>query len=266
MKIKTFRRIAQIATMAAIFIIPILNIYKINFIKGTFYSIDVGDVAIADPLAIFQAAMAAKHVNIYMIASLIIPLLLVGLLGRVWCSWFCPYYLMVEFLGWIRKKIGLKSIKPETTTALTEKNSKIRYLTLLIGLFITGIAGIPILNLISAPGIISSQALVFVKFRYVTFEIVFILVLLTLEFFFFYKFWCRLFCPTGIFLALFRWKKGMRVEKLIENCSMCKSCIKVCPAVINPMTEGSSQQCHNCGDCIDTCPDNKKQDTLKFKI
>jgi len=263
MKIKTLRRTAQISTLIAIFVIPFMNVWELYFIKGTFYSMDIGDAAIADPLAVFQSMLASGVINIYMLGSLVIPILLMAILGRVWCSWFCPYYLFTEWIEWGKSKLGIDLKKPEYTEFYPQKASKVRFIFLLVGLFVMAIIGVPVLNLISAPGIISSQALVIVKFGYVTFELAIVFAILFMELFY-YRYWCRLFCPTGTFLSLFRFKRGMTVNKLVDNCSDCKNCIKSCPAVVNPMTEGASLHCHNCGDCIDACPDNKKRKTLKF--
>jgi len=207
--------------------------------------------------------LASGKVNAYMIGSLIIPIALMMLLGRVWCSWFCPYYLAAEFVAWFRKKLRLKSVKPEYTDGVHLKQSKIRYIFLFVGLVVMSIIGVPILNLISAPGVISSQALVLVKFGYVTFEIAFISILIILEFFYF-RWWCRFFCPTGTFLSFFRIKRGMTVRKVTDQCSNCLSCVRSCPMMINPMTMGENSNCNNCGDCVDACPDNRKKDTLKF--
>ncbi len=266
MKISFYRRIVQIVVLIGIFVVPLLNILEIYFIKGTFYSIDFGDVAMADPLAVFQSVITAETINTVMLISVIIPVLLALLFGRIWCSWFCPYHFLVEMLQKLRNILKLRPKKPKYSKNLVNKSNCIRLLFLLTGLFITGIAGIPLLNLISAPGIISSQALILVKFHYFTFEIVFILILLTLEFFFFYFFWCRLLCPTGIFLSMIDRKKALKVTKIEPECSMCKLCIKSCPMVLNPMKEGKNPLCHNCGICIDSCPDNKKRNTLRFKF
>jgi ferredoxin-type protein NapH len=265
MKIKPFRRSIQIAVFLIMFIVPVLNILEIYFIKGTFYSIDVGSAAMADPLAIFQAILSSKIINITMLASVTIPIFLMIFFGRIWCSFMCPYYLLVEGIDFIKKKLKLKSTKPKYSKELYFKTKLFRLIFLLFALFIAQVAGIPLLNLISAPGIISSQALVIVKFGYITFEAAFIVSLLILEFFF-YRFWCRYFCPTGSFLSIIGIKRFLHVKKVKESCSMCKRCIAVCPMCINPMEDAHSISCINCGECVDACSDNKNVSTLKFRI
>ncbi|UOD35723.1 4Fe-4S binding protein [Deferribacteraceae bacterium V6Fe1] len=265
MKIKTVRRSIQIFVFLLMFIVPVLNIFEIYFIKGTFYSIDVGSVAMADPLAVFQAIIASKSFTLTMLVSIIIPVMLVFIFGRIWCSFMCPYYLITEMVEKFRNKLRLKPNKPKYSQENLNKTNILRLLFLLVGLFVMGVSGIPILNLISAPGVISSQALVMVKFGYVTFEIVFIIILIVMEFFY-YKFWCRYFCPTGSFLSMLGLNRMMKVKKINTDCSMCLRCIKVCPMVINPMEDGHSIACNNCGDCVDNCPDNHKRPTLKYVI
>ncbi|MCA1933421.1 MAG: 4Fe-4S binding protein [Calditerrivibrio sp.] len=263
--IKKYRRLIQIIVFVGMFIIPLLNILEITFIKGTFYSIDIGDVAMADPFAIFQAFLVSRGISFGMVVSVVIPILIMLILGRVWCSWMCPYYLITEFIEYLRKKLRLKLNRPKYHKTLPDKTNFVRFIFLIIGTIVAGISGIPLLNLISAPGVISSQALVLIKFHYITFEIFFILLLLILEFFYF-RFWCRFFCPQGAFLSIFRVKNGLRVEKMVDNCSNCLSCIRSCPMILNPMEDGLNPLCNNCGDCVDACPDNKKIETLKFRM
>lgn len=267
-KITPLRRCAQLLTLLAIFVIPVMNLFEITFIKGTFYSMDIGDVALADPLAIFQAVFTSRTISLIMVASLVIPVFLVLLFGRVWCSWFCPYYLLTEGVEWVRSKLAAFGVKPFISgycEGSTSRQNCIRYLILGGGLLLAGIAGIPLLNLVSAPGIISSQALVLVKFQTVTFELAIVLFILVLEFFFF-KYWCRLFCPTGSFLSLMQVRRGLKVKKIELECSSCHTCIHSCPMQINPMTEGHNPMCHNCGICIDACPDNQQRPTLGFRF
>jgi len=200
-----------------------------------------------------------------MLASVIVPILAMMLLGRIWCSWMCPYYTLVEFIGYIRSKLNFKSNKPAYNKNLPHKTNRVRFLFLVFGIFLTGVAAIPLLNLISAPGVISSQALILVKFHYLTLEIAFILVLMILEFFF-YRFWCRYLCPTGTFLSLFKSKRGLHIGKMKPSCTQCRACQKHCPMLLDPFEEGDNLLCFNCGDCVDVCPDNRNEATLKFKI
>ena len=263
MKIKIVRKTVQWFVFIGIFLVPFLNIREIYFIKGTFYSIDIGSLAMADPLAILQAFLASGTFGYLMLGSIVLPVLLMLIFGRVWCSFMCPYYLITELIEPLRRRLGMK--KPTYSRDKLPKTNIFRFGFLTFGIFIMGISGIPLLNLVSAPGVISSQALVLVKFQYLTFEALFILFLLILELFF-YRFWCRFFCPTGSLLSLIGKNHLMNVEKITSECSMCKSCIRVCPMLINPMEDGKSFACNNCGDCVEVCPDNAKQDTLKFKI
>lgn len=263
MKYRPIRLFVQIAVLLAMVIIPILNIFEIYFIKGSFYSLDIGDVSMSDPLSIFQVIITSKTFNIVMLVTVSIPILAVFFFGRVWCSWACPYYTIVEGLAFIRKKIGLISLKKEYSPSDPVKANFSRYSILLLGLIITGIFGFPFLNLFSAPGIISTQTLLLVKTGIVTVEIFLILLLLIIEFFFIDKFWCRLVCPVGTFLTLFTSKRTtLQIKKLKPECSNCSRCIRVCPMNINPMTEGENSLCFNCGDCIDACPDNKIKNKL----
>lgn len=263
MKIKPFRKLVQWVIFTGMFVVPFLNVLEIYFIKGTFYSIDIGSLSMADPLAIFQAFLSSGRLDFFMLTSLILPVLLMLIFGRVWCSFMCPYYLITELVEPLRKKLRIK--KPTYSKDKLPKTNIFRFGFLIFGIFIMGISGIPLLNLISAPGIMSSQALVVVKFHYLTFEAAFIIILIVSELFF-YRFWCRFFCPTGAFLSLIGKNHLMHVEKVTSECSMCKSCIRVCPMLINPMEDGKSLACNNCGDCVDVCPDNKIKDTLKMKI
>lgn len=262
---KLSRKIIQWLFFLLMFIVPILNMAEIYFIKGTYISLDVGSLAVSDPLAVLQAIFASHEIQAVMLASVTIPVAIALLLGRVWCSWACPYYLILDGIEYLRKKLKLKPLKPHYSESNITKANFFRYSLLLIGFIIVGVAGVPLLYLISPPSIISSQTVMLVKYFTLTAEFIILPIILILEFFFFYRFWCRFFCPTGTILSLFRIKKGLHVE-YSGSCSNCLRCVKSCPMVLDPRKDGDSSQCHNCGDCVSNCLDNEKKDTLKFKI
>ena len=106
-----FRKVIQFIFLAPLFIVPILNLLEIYFMKGTYISLDVGGLSISDPIAVLQALFLSHHVAPIMFVSVAIPALIVIFFGRVWCSWACPYYLMLDGFEALRKKLKLKSLK-----------------------------------------------------------------------------------------------------------------------------------------------------------
>ena len=258
------RKIVQFIFLAPLFVVPILNLLEIYFIKGTYISLDVGGLSISDPVAILQALFLSQHVRPIMLVSVLIPSLIVIFFGRLWCSWACPYYLMMDGFESLRKKLKLKSKKPEYKKEIHEKANISRLTVFIISLIIVGILGIPVMYLISPPSIMSSQAVLLIKYTYVTTELILLPILIIVELFFGYRIWCRYVCPTGTCLSLMQTKYSMHVE-YSGQCSNCGVCTKICPMVLDPRKDGLSSACNNCGECISHCTDNKKKQTLYFK-
>lgn len=258
------RKIIQFIFLAPLFIVPILNMLEIYFIKGTYISLDIGGLSVSDPVAVLQALFISHNVRPIMLVSVAIPTIIVIFFGRIWCSWACPYYLMLDGFEKLRKKLKMKSLKPKYNPNIKRYASISRLATFILGLIIVGILGIPLMYLISPPSIISSQTVLLIKYSYITAEFILLPILVIIEFFFGYRIWCRYACPTGTCLSLMQTRYSMHVE-YVGNCSKCQKCVNVCPMVLDPKTGSLSSACNNCGECISTCPDNKKTPTLYFK-
>ncbi|MDR2868947.1 MAG: 4Fe-4S binding protein [Deferribacteraceae bacterium] len=257
MKATRARRIIQITVFIGMFIIPLLNLLEIYFIKGTFISMDIGSLGIADPVMIFQALLSGMSAAGVLLVSVVIPLLLVLFFGRVWCSWACPYTLILQLaerLPFLRKRILSNKAKA------TANNFRVRLLryAVFIGFFVlVGIAGVPILHLFSPPAVISTQALLLVKTAALSVELLFIVVILVIDLRFSYRFTCRVLCPTGTCLSLFKTSKSLQVQYAGE-CSNCGACVKACPMKLDPKQESGDRLCYNCGECIEACQDASK--------
>lgn len=258
------RKILQFIFLAPLFIVPVLNLLEIYFIKGTYISLDIGGLSISDPVAVLQALFISHSVRPIMLASVAIPAIIVIFFGRVWCSWACPYYLMLDGFEKLRKKLKLKPLKPKYKPEIKRKANISRLGVFITGLIIVGILGIPLMYLISPPSIISSQAVLLIKYTYITAEFILLPVLVIIEFVFGYRIWCRYVCPTGTCLSLMQSKFSIHVE-YSGDCSKCQKCVQVCPMILDPKTDSLSSACNNCGECISACPDNKKRPTLYFK-
>ena len=258
------RRIIQFIFLALLFIIPILNMCDIYVIKGTYISLDVGGLAVSDPVSQLQAFFISHTFTSIMIISVMIPVIIVLLFGRIWCSWACPYYLLVEFIDKIRHKLKLRPLKPAYSPEIHRKSNMIRFLVFIGMLTVVGVIGLPLMYLFSPPSVMSSQMLIIIKYFYVTLEFAMLILMIITEFFLGYRFWCRYICPTGTCLSFFQTSKSMHVSYSGE-CSLCQRCVKVCPMILDPKVDNLSSACNNCGECINICPDNNEKATLYFK-
>ena len=261
MTYRPYRRLTQFSVFTVMFLIPVLNLYEIYSVTGTFYSVNIGSLAIADPVVIFQALFASGSLTVSLLSAAFFSVFAALLFGRVWCGWMCPYHLLADYVAWIRGKLGLtrRQKSPEASLVVADsfKANTWRFGFLILGTAAAGAIGIPVLNYVSAPGILSTEAMILVKEHSLSLEFGFIAVVLVLELLILPRFWCRLFCPTGTFLALFRGPFTMKVGTSIREprSACCKEihCSTACPMGLSPFREGDNLLCTNCGRCIDAC-------------
>ncbi len=258
---RPYRRAVQIAVFALMFVVPILNLYEIYAITGTFYSINFGGLGVADPSAIVQAVFASSTLAAPILSAALLPVLLALVFGRVWCGWMCPYHLLADGAARVRSLFQRKLLRrpprePADFCKSVTANSS-RFGLLLAGCVMAGALGIPVLNYINAPGIISTEAMILVKERHLSVEFAFIAVLLLLEVSLLPRFWCRLFCPTGAVVSLLRTRFTLGVTadrtNLKAPCCPDNNCSSACPMGLQPFREAGNLLCTNCGRCIDAC-------------
>ena len=184
----------------------------------------------------------------------------------------CPYHLVIDVTCWLRDKLKASALRNTERESLTIPRSfsanTVRFGFLMLGTMAAGAVGIPVLNYFSAPGIMSTEAMIFVKKHTVSIEFGFIAILLLVEFALAPRFWCRLFCPTGTFLSLFRARFTLHVRTEIKSprSACCKEnyCTAACPMGLSPFREGENLLCTNCGRCIDECRANDGPGKLRF--
>lgn len=257
-----YRRASQIAVLVLMFLIPILNRYEIYAITGTFYAVNIGGLGIADPATILQAIFASARLTVPLLSAALFPVILAFLFGRVWCGWMCPYHVVSDAAVWLRNRFRanvLKRTEPERLPcAGSVRGNTVRFGFLMLGSFAAGAIGIPVLNYVNAPGVLSTEAMILVKERAVSLEVGFIVGLFVLELCLLPRFWCRLFCPTGAVVSVFRLPFTVRVANELKAprvpCCTENHCSASCPMGLSPYREGHNLLCTNCGRCIDACP------------
>jgi len=261
------RRLSQISALAFLFVIPALNRYGFNEVIGTFYSMSLGNLDIVDPALMLQHILLTKEIYFPMLLAGVIPLIITLLFGKVFCSWICPFNLFAEFTDELRK-----IIRPATTKGFN-KNPKPHYYWLVYGFIVTivAISGLPIITLISFPGLLSGQIADFVFFGTLGIEIIAIVIILLIEIFLKPRFWCKYACPVGATLGLLRSKHTLTIQYnaqiCTENCPIDKKkksiCNNACPIELNPRQFRIYPYCTNCGECISACQ-NKGEKALTF--
>jgi ferredoxin-type protein NapH len=260
-KCRPYRRAIQTGVFGLMFIIPVLNSYEIYTITGTFYAINIGGLGIADPVVIFQTIFASGSTTAPLLAAAIFPIFLALVFGRIWCGWMCPYHVVADVSAWLRATVRTRILKKTDPEHLVVpgafRANGWRYGFLVGGIGVAGMIGIPVLNYVSAPGILSTEAMILVKERTVSLEFGFIGLLVCVEALLFPRFWCRLCCPTGSFVALLRTPFTLHVGTGARNPKVrcCKEyhCSTVCPMGLAPYSEGQNLLCTNCGRCVDAC-------------
>jgi ferredoxin-type protein NapH len=261
-----YRRAVQTGAFAFMFIVPALNVYEIFSVTGTFYAIKIGGLEIADPSVILQSVFAVGRFSAPLLSASIFPVLFALLFGRAWCGWICPYHLVSDAACWLRRSVRGRALKERElhdvsaqTRPFTANVSRFAFLTL--GISLAGILGLPVLNYVSAPGILSTEAMILVKEHTLSVEATFILTILFIEMVYAPRFWCRMFCPTGALLSLFRnrFTVGVRNRPKGASTPCCRedSCSAACPMGLAPFREAADLLCTNCGRCIDSCAHNR---------
>lgn len=186
------------------------------------------------------------------------------LIGKSFCSWFCPVGFISEMLGNFGEKIFGRKIK--MPKFLDYPLRSIKYL-LLAFLFYTVFL---MMNEIALKAFLDSpynlvadikMYYFFAKISRFSLIVIGVLVLLSVVF---RNFWCRYLCPYGALLGFISLFSPAKIKRNTETCTDCKACTKACPSFIkvHKMKNVISDECTSCMNCIDACP---LKNTLYFK-
>jgi len=234
-------------------------------LRGNVWSAQVGPLSLTDPLAASESIAASKSVRWVLVASVIVPLLITLVLGRVFCSWICPMGLLLEMTDKLRSLLRFLEISPGNARA----PRGIKYAVLLLGLGLSSALSVPVLSYIYPPAIISREAGAMVSASFdraeigrsgfpseaLTWMALIIVAIVVLELSVSRRWWCRYVCPGGALYSLIGWSRPLRVRLKSSNCTACAQCTAACPMGLNPMKDQMGIECDSCGVCISACND-----------
>lgn len=268
--IKTWRRALQIGVALAFILIPLLNHFRISYFTGNFLAFYAAGLPLADPLAVLQITLKNYYLSVDLLIGAGIALGLAMALGTVFCSWICPFGLFSELVQALSKKI-----LPKTYKGLFIKGTGFR---IKIILFSLGLAGFlffsttPVLNQLSLPAWYSRIFQFYFEQKHVSLAILFLIVILLVEFAARKRLWCRYICPQAVLLVLAklvnpaRLKVGFEDEKCLGKKGR-EPCRQACSLSLDPkqLRHIIETECNNCGDCIVACKKSGKALQFQFK-
>ena len=220
--------------------------------KGTFWSMKVGGVDLTDPLAAAEMTATSKRIHVPLLLSILIPVIVTLLLGRVFCSWICPAGLLFEMTDKLRKLVSLAELKP----AAMEFSHANKYILLTVGLLISAAVGLPFFALIYPPAVMSRLAHAAIFGTALTSMLILLGIIVVFEVFISPRWWCRTMCPGGALYGLLGWRRLLRVKLSASRCTGCRDCEPICPMGLYPVKQSAGIECDNCGLCLRHCPED----------
>lgn len=260
------RRPAQILVLCVLCALPWLNAHGWNAVSGDFFALNLAGVPFADPLSALQLLVAGMLPGPRLWMGALLTLTPALLLGRVFCSWACPYGLLSELAHTSGKYLrGLQGSARAPSGGRRSSSFPFRLGVAAAGLLGAALLGFPLLNRVSLPGELSLLPLALQDMTDIMSGDGFwwipgiVVGLLSAEAITGRRLWCRYICPQSVCLGLAArcFPRGLRVRWTPGGCT-CRGtapCRAACSLALHPRrVDGvSALECTNCGDCVAAC-------------
>jgi polyferredoxin len=176
--------------------------------------------------------------------------------GKSFCSWFCPVGFVSEMLGDVGEKLFGKKISIPKFFDYPLRSIKYLLLAFLVYTVFFMMNEVELKAFLDSPYNIVADIKMYYFFAKISkLSIVVIGILLFLSVIF-RNFWCRYLCPYGALLGFISLFSPNRIKRNSDTCIDCEACTKVCPSFIkvHKMKNVISDECTSCLNCIDACP------------
>lgn len=214
-------------------------------VRGSVWTFKAGPILVSDPLAGVDFTAAARVLWDPFLLTLLIPLCVSLVLGRVFCGWLCPADLLFEIAGKLRAWAGIERD--------IEFSRATKYAILGLGAVAAFWLGTQVFAEIYPPRVMSGELYLWITFGAAGAGAWFLLAIVAFEIFVSRRFWCRYVCPGGALYSLLGHRRLVRIKVSESQCTGCKKCLPVCEFGLDPMHGDMGAECNNCGMCIRAC-------------
>lgn len=224
----------------------------LDAIKGSVWAMNIGGFKISDPLAVVGQTLAELTLYWPFVLSALIPLVVTVLLGRVFCGWICPAYLLYEVGDRFRQLLNRAGLRP--------RNLKLplatKYVALAIGLVAGAVLGVGVFPMVYPPAVIGREIYYQVFYGAFGSGLTLLAVSLFIEVGISRRAVCRYLCPGGALYSLLGAARVVRLRRISSACIQCVKCDDVCGLGLSPMQDRTGMECNNCLACVAACPTN----------
>ncbi len=266
-----YRRLSQIAFLLAIFLVPILNILRIDtdthelILFGISWDLGIGPLSFVD-----TGASAALHIAFQVLFKGLLPWLLflaffpvLGFFtGRLFCGWACPEGALFEFSDFFTLRLlGRRSIFRSRKNDLPRATgNRLLYggIALFSALTIPLAGGAALTGYFVSPKEIWRQIITWQFTPGVQAGIIGVASYILISSLFIRHALCRFVCAAGLMQMLLGWISPFSLRLKLDtarlsSCTDCRRCDSACFMSVIPRKQKRDISCVNCGACRDAC-------------
>ncbi len=271
MNLTAWRRISQTAFILFIFLMPVLNILRIDsdthelILFGTSWSFGIRPELYTDQTALGALRIAGqfflKGILPWIVFLAIFPVL--GYLtGRLFCGWLCPEGALFELSDFLTLKLlGRRSLYRRTPNdPENARGNRLLYgsLAVLSLLVIPLAGGVALTGYFVKPSTVWLQIATWQFTFGVKTGIIGVAIYMIITSVLVRHVLCRFVCAAGLMQMLFGWisKVSLRLRMdtaRISACTDCKGCDRACFMNVAPRRNKRDISCVNCGACVEAC-------------
>jgi polyferredoxin len=267
----TYRRTTQVAFMVLLFLLPVLNILRIDtethelILFGISWSFGIPPELFSDRSAQGALRIAGqiflKGILPWLVFLAIFPLL-GWLTGRLFCGWLCPEGALFELSDHLTLKLlgrrSLFSKGPHEPPQGGRRPWLYGTVAVLSAVVIPVAGGIALTGYFVAPRTIWHQFAAGELSFGVKAGIIGVALYMLITSVLVRHVLCRYVCAAGLMQMLFGWISPVSLRLNMDTariaaCTDCKGCDRACFMNVTPRKNKRDVSCVNCGACIEAC-------------